>query len=560
MTQNPHVMRLGTFGRQVIGRVLPDVLCIAFVAACAFKLLHDINFIYDVSTNDESNYLIDSVMIAAQRATVLNYAPIYSHWYAAIMKLFGDNALSAYYANYQILTFLLPLSLYGALRVNGARPLLALLSSWLLLIGDGNLYEIKVTAFSATILFIGIAGASLSDNRFVKALVIASFAWIAAFARPEYRLLAVIVLAGGCCWLRQDEWWRRPRNLFLCAASLVVAGVTVFLLLDEKQDPTRLYFAFAQHFADWWGKSHHLGYDPWGHTTEIMTSVFGPIDSISAAVRIHPGLVAHHIFDNVLVLPFRLAQSVFGHVCLLTPSNSLRYCQIESALLPIIGALVAVVTLGRSRVLSFFRDIIRIDRFHLILLAGSAVFLATSALLYPRKHYLLLITALLVYALVLRLETLARMKSWNIPRRPLALAAAGLLLLASTPYLSQNDYYAYHPGGVMEGDPVRLRWLTALQQLRIVAPPSRPFRLVTDFSGISAYMPWVAVVLPKDAAADLELGVLDGILVDDGVRNDGLLADNPRWSGLLRSPEGLGFRRIPLASGDDLLIRIGWGH
>ena len=261
-----------------------------------------------------------------------------------------------------------------------------------------------------------------------------------------------------------------------------------------------------------------------------------------------------------MALPYRLAQSIFGHVCLLTPANSLWHCQMESALLPVIGLAVAVMAVGRQKVFSFCRDMVRIDRFHLILLAASTVFLATSILLYPRKHYLLLITALFFYALVSRLDVLARIKSWTIPSRPLAITAAGMLLLASTPYLSQNDYYAYHVGGVTEGDPARLSWLTALRQLRVIAPAGRPFRLATDFNGIQAYMPWAIPVLPKDAAAELERGGLDAVLVDDSIRSDGELADNARWVGLLRNPEAAGFRRIPLTSGDDLLIRAEWAR
>jgi hypothetical protein len=244
---------------------------------------------------------------------------------------------------------------------------------------------------------------------------------LASYARPEYFLAYVLFSSAFVLVLFLQRTTILARSHL---TALLVFGIFSALLLGVAGLPVgnRSMMAFGQHFSFNWVAWSGSNLNPWTNWEEILSRNFGSANGIPEAFLHNPSAFLAHITEN-----FRKLLSTSSTLVLPTIFPAYRLSKIIAAFL-IISLFVAYSSNVRNNLVERKRPLAVIGLFLLPALASAIV-------IYPRDHYLFLMSVLMViFTAVLLARYPPRQKQAD--HNQLLLIA--LLLIALTPYFADQ--------------------------------------------------------------------------------------------------------------------------
>lgn len=176
-----------------------------------------------VDISDEVFY-IDRALdyLHGKNIAFLDWGPLYSLWYALLLHVKSD-PLQVYFLNLTLLLFLIPILAFFYLLRKGSGPLWALLCSFFLLFMDGNLYfNRRPNHFSLLIILLMLHLLPLCKNRSRQLNLMAFFALILSYVRPEFFLSYLFCSAILFLWISRN-YIRNPLDTdFITESTLFI--------------------------------------------------------------------------------------------------------------------------------------------------------------------------------------------------------------------------------------------------------------------------------------------------------------------------------------------------
>jgi len=369
-------------------RSVPDVVNVLVITAVSLSFTFGLEEVLDIGLRDESAYLWRGVRSEVYEFPPASKAPLYSTWYYVLSFLQPDR-VELYYLNYKILNLLPSLLFYGFLRAGQANSLVALAAACLIVTCQGNLQTWpKVSHFALSILFAGLALASLFKKPSVIFGTVSLAALATSYVRPEY-FVAFLLSTFACFTIALRAKRRRD---YITPSAVVTTAVLVLIIhgFPMGGEGGRRFVAFQQHFSLNWVNWTSSELNPWSDSGQIIRDCFGDAHSATQCALRNPALVLKHILANTKSLPSSAAD------LFLCPSQryggNLWYSKLPNFYFLALLAF-AMLTIGRfsfSRVRSVWRSTMHMTGATVILLTSPLV---ASLLIYPRDHHLLLLTA-----------------------------------------------------------------------------------------------------------------------------------------------------------------------
>jgi len=412
----------------------PSLLMLVIVAAVALKVTIGLHGTFDVYFDDETIYLDGAKFLGKRFLPLAESSPLYPMWYRAL-NVFEPDPLKLYFLNWFVLTASLPLVLYALARRSGA-PLFAAASvSIVWSLSSASMTWPFVSKFATLVLALGALGSTyVRDARIAVALGSVALS-AAAYARPELVLpaaaYAVVVLLW-CLTGLVRRGPRRRRKVALAAAILAVAPpLALRAFFGKVGNPFaygRQFFAFGQHYALNVVEAKGLAIDPWINWLPIAREAFPKAGSIAEAARENPAAFLWHVKRNISLAPYAVRE-------LLQPLPH------EPGVLWRTSKLLLLLTFGWAFVALVLRRPPRLStalaRWLPLLVAVAVATGGSAVLVYPRQHYILPLTLLVLAAVAGACGSpqgasgLARTRPGRALRA--AFVAVALLLVAAIP-------------------------------------------------------------------------------------------------------------------------------
>ena len=226
--------------------------------------------------------------------------------------------------------------------------------------------------------------------------------WLAAGSRAEFTLSAIagsFLAALWILWLLARH--RQPVGGWLWSVISTITGAIVvpILLFLRHGSPlegwNRSFAAFGQHYELRFALP---GDDAWQISGNVLETTFPGATSVTEALLVNPGAFGLHVLQNILLLPLSLG----GHVTGMEPGSLLEPTIAKAMAFVVVASLAVSIVVdprrafGRCRSLS--RGIWVPGRKIATILMGVILLniLVTVVTIYPRPHYLLVPTMLLL--------------------------------------------------------------------------------------------------------------------------------------------------------------------
>ena len=514
----------------IFKKFIPDAVIIIALILAAFKYVYALSDLMDIALFDETTYLARGVMLARDGFPSAEAAPLYALWYF-LLSLAQPDRVQLYYLNAALLTLLLPLALYIALRCYRVSIPVAALAAFLLLIAQVNLSVTpRVNHFALLVLLIALACASLTASLSKRFSIIALGMLLASYARPELyyafilAVLVSIVLA----------WRERKRAAWVWVFVPVLFAIVLERFLGLPLSGTqRAWIAFGQHFALNWASWNKVPVsDAWGDWKNILQENFGDARTLQEIARANPAQFSRHIFTNIATLPANLFSALAIHANLILPFG----WRVQEAW--VLLALVAIALLARYKSI---RAQIRTHRAVLLLIGFICLVpFAITLVIHPRLHYLILLSAFLFFALALLLDMQHPIR--NSARVAIAIGIALVLLTPNARNLLDA-----------QAQPT-LNTIRFLQS----AHPESTMRLLSAERGYETYVPDTRTIAANKKKTNFDAFLrarkINAVLWNDRLANVKRFRNDAEWKKFIADPGAYGYKTITGPDGTRLLI------
>jgi len=371
-----------------------DAALVIVLCLVGYLYTSNIGEFLDIGLYDESVYLNRGVHIWDVFPDPQG-APIYAIWYF-LLSLIQQDTLSLYYMNYKVMTTLLPVMFYIALRSYRVSWVLAFILSIGLLYSAAN-FPVwpKVSHFAIILLLFGFSIAALCSRKVNKAAVMLVTTLLVSYVRPEV-FLSFVLLAALFSFLFFKTIRGAPvYGSTLLLVVLVLTAILVISLGTPMGSGGRSMVAFGQHYSLNWVRWNADKRDPWTSWGDIVESEFGEVSSPAQAVARNPSAVLRHVASNLMVLPSTI-WSMFGNP---HPPNSRLSLAIAVCLL-LTGAFGAV-SLRKQTPLRYMAQLSENWRSSYVTSISVVAIVLPGIIsiifIYPREHYVLIVGVFFVF-------------------------------------------------------------------------------------------------------------------------------------------------------------------
>jgi hypothetical protein len=508
----------------------------------------------DLDGTDETQYLAIGLKMPhdgpPDAHSEVFFAPLYSTWYLALSKLQPD-PIRLVGLNFRLLSILLAWTLFTLLRRAGCSAVASALAAFFLITHDLSLYPAtRSIHFAVLCLAGGIVFALRASTRVRQCCALALGATCAAFARPEYSLLAVAALGAAAVLYALPRFRENPTDWkFLAGAFAVALALVIGFGAPIGAGNDRSFIAFSQHFSLKYIQRHPSDIDPWWNGPVILAQVFGPSHTLLQALRANPHEFLVHLGSNFEEICARLPPLGVSHRNFLLPDGH-RWKMAESLLLG--GVFVALIFVARKRLGAnlrwFFHKAPAIPLFMLgaVGLAFAGMILTSTADRYFFPFVFLGLFFLVT--LLFRSDAPAKEPSAAFVFQPLWLGGFALAILGLTPafsFLDQNitstravlaelGKHSFRDGtGFVEALGMKRMEIFLPRQLHFVHPMNKT----------------------GSFKAFLENGHVGVIHETPYLSHSRNFASDAEWNDFLADPAKFGFSEIPLPFQETLFVR-----
>ncbi len=375
--------------RNQLNRLGPDLVALISLLVCALIYTWGLYEHFDVWLYDESAYLNNGLNLLSALPSGEN-APLYAVWYF-LLSLIQPDLVALYYLNLRILSVLLPLFMYVALRATRSKTILSFVVSLYVLTCWGNyLVWPKVSHFLLLILLMGILLSACVESYFFKTAILATAGLMSAYVRPEF-FIAFCLLAVLLGVLLARRGLKNISVPEIAKAFWIVGiwGVLVSVFSWPIGGGNRSMIAFGQHFAsnyvDWTNDPRNP-ITMWG---EITTENFGLISSPLQAIFANPMAVTRHVWMNIIKFPHAIF-NVFGG------TNSTSHLGMVIIWLALLGLAVITGLLRYQKSAQWIKGAsiskwVQEGRTAFLLLPFLLPTVISIVGIYPRVHYIIIL-------------------------------------------------------------------------------------------------------------------------------------------------------------------------
>ncbi|MFN8237255.1 MAG: hypothetical protein U0T77_03720 [Chitinophagales bacterium] len=519
-------------------RKLPQVLGALLLLVIGIKWSIGLSRHMDILFGDEAEYMRNGLDLF--HVIRNDWGPAYNIWYKFLSFFFSDT-IQLYYANYIIGGIAVAVLLFIALSSLRIHYLTALYISFCFFVSSVNINTWpRVSHFVLLMVLGSIIFISKLNSAAKKCLTFSILLYICSYARPDLFIAFLVVLSLSVFFM-----YREKENLksFLPYLLVLLLAVLFFQLIFGFPSPTykgglnRLYSAFCQHYTMNYKYRTGAHFDAVTEWIEFCKSKFPDCLSITDVIKKHPGEFAANLFFNI------------RHYLLLLFTTSLSFIFPTGIFTGKKAMLVAIILfLSAFGVISFHKEkrshFIHLLNQHKLLLFFLFVFglpsIGMSIIIFPRPHYILLHSLLLVFILALVLQSIFHTVRFNYRLS----VGIGLLLLLIAPDSSAYRYMQF--GKDMDNlcEQKLIRYLESKKD--------KPYMVFTNYLNIT-------YILPKnytEFSTEFELkrgmtfsSVLNNkhvnvILVSSNILENPILKEDTTWNDLMMHPEKYNFKTV----------------
>ncbi len=400
-----------------------DLTCgVILTLTCAVHL-SSLEWVVDLPAWDEADYL--RIGVAWPRAALPDpeWGPLYALWYSALARVVED-PVRLFYESYRLLIALPALALYVCVRRFGASPVISLAGATAFLLGFGGhvIPRSSLLALLVVLTAVALLSRVRTFTRFAAGLALALL--VASLARPEL-FLSFVILAGMAfvslaLHVRKSagsgsrQWLRAAPSVCSWLAFVLVILALAGNPMSDRSNRRR--FAFCQHFALGEVQRQQLDLEPWGQCEAVLARTFGSARSVGEAAASNPKAFATHALHNLAKYPLasigiflREFDHAFVHGGAWVP---IRQMHALTLLTLLGGALLAIARRSRGpRGTQPWRTAVLSEPSTRAAAVAFAVLVPTAAssiLIWPREHYLVLQGVTLFLLIVAVISSLPR--------------------------------------------------------------------------------------------------------------------------------------------------------
>ncbi|MGC9528055.1 MAG: hypothetical protein ACP5D7_21165 [Limnospira sp.] len=527
-----------------------DIIFLVSLLIAGIKLVLNIDRVSDLRMFDETMYLASGLHLLADGLPDPQWGPIYSLWYF-ILSIFTSDPVNLHFLNQQVLPVAIVIALYLCLRTLTVSPAISLATSGLFLMSAILDIDPRPTHFALLILLITLIVATPTRTAIAYFSRLGIGVLLMSYVRPEYALSVVliwaIVIHEMICSFKIEV--NRKRNF----SEIVLFLLSTILLLISIGNPLsggRSWFAFSQHFSLNWAAWHDLRLDPWDHHVDWIPILFEGADNLAEAFWNSPFLLIRHILANFnrylnqsIALLFVSFQS-FGWSAVFV--DKLIFAEIV-----LLALVCRHIVQKRDRILQYLDR----NRWRRLAVTAAVLLLAifpSAILIYPRSHYLVIQSALLLIILAVLFDaTIAESARQNF-KLDRAIAAGSILVLL-TPNLALGWCTAYDWCGIPRNlGAVELPHQNTVNFIRNLNI-EKPVQLLDANGGFATYFgdnyTWI---LPWDKSRDRDIDEFlknnkaDAILVTPTLTGHPNFRGDRQFQNLLKNPQSRGFVEHPI--------------
>jgi len=492
----------------------------------------------DILFGDEAEYMRNGLDLF--RIIRNDWGPAYNIWYKFLSFFFSDT-ISLYYANYIIGGIAVAVLLFIALTSLRIHYLTAFYISFCFFVSSVNINTWpRISHFVLLLVLSSIIFISRLTSNAKKSLTFAILLYICSYARPDLFIAFLIVLSLSLFFM-----YREKENLksFLPYLLVLILSVLFFQFIFGFPSPTykgglnRLYSAFCQHYTMNYKYRTGAHFDAVTEWIEFCKAKFPDCHTITDVVKKYPGEFFAHLVFNIKHYLLLLLTTAFSFIF---PTGIFTGKKALLAAIILLVSVLGIISFQKEKRSHFIQLILK----HRLILFFLVVFglpsIGMSTVIFPRPHYILLHSLLLIFILALLLQSLFH----NITFSYLQSGAMGLLFLLMAPSSSSYRYMQF--GKDMDNlcEQKLIRYLESKKD--------KPYTVFTNYLNIT-------YILPKNYSEfstefELKKGMafssvlkdrhINIILVSSNILENPILKADSTWNDLITHPEKYNFKTV----------------
>ncbi|MCO5230787.1 MAG: hypothetical protein M9958_06490 [Chitinophagales bacterium] len=488
---------------------------------------------------DEANYMKSGMLMPGKFNH--SWGPSYAIWYK-FLSLFEKDTIELYFLNYRWMTILPAAVFFIFLVLSNVRFWTSLGVCLLFLFTDINLpVWPKISHYCISIFLIGLILVKYINAPLIKVAVISLFALNISYARPEFYLSYLVILALWVLALCVKSF--RSKNAII--SSLVLLGIGVLIQLKMGNplfnfNGDRSALAFAQHFMFNYFQWKHIDQDFWITWMTYYQDLFHNASSIKEAYQINPTLFQLHFLTNI--------QNYFSNALLLfsdamLPQQLIHLSLVWRLMILAIGGVLMLLFVSQDKYLENILNGFKRNILVLILLTVMVgPTLISSIVIYPRMHYMLFHFFLLSFIISILV--------FSKPKDVAAIDKKSVILsfiIVCIIWVLMPSTKSYHHFDMWRKETSQAN-LNTVKKLRAYNFTT-PIRLLENEGGMNLFLPnnyiWIRG-FAKDTTwtAYIEREHVDIIYVTPSLTKYPTLKSDSTWYDFKARPEQYGFEKV----------------
>ncbi len=373
--------------------IVKQIIFLLLILLIGIVVTSELHKFLDIKIFDESYYLSNGIR-AFNNFPKAENSPLYSLWYLSL-SLIQPEYIKLYFLNYQILTIINALLLFILLTKNRVSPLISFILSVFFMISSTNFHtEPHVSHLCLSLILLTLI---IILNKKITAKIFAVIIFIvllASYIRPEYYLcfLLLIILNIILVIKRTLVITKSDLRLYIIFFATIIFFHLIFGFMEFNGK--RSYIAFSQHYVVNYNRWNNIPNDPWNNYKDIISNEYKDANSIAEAFLINPYSFLKHIVTNISN-SFHLIMDKSTEVILPNKVFKLHLPQ----RIPLIILFIFITTFYllyrryKEVPVKHFEGKLKLNflQFLVLFFLFIPVILA-SIFIYPRDHYLLLLT------------------------------------------------------------------------------------------------------------------------------------------------------------------------
>ena len=512
-------------------------IAILLLLFCGIKWALGLPAVMDITFGDEAQYLRYGTDLF--HTIHKDWGPSYNIWYK-LLSLFQHNNIRLFYFNYQVTAVLCALLLFIFLRNYDIHVIIAFWLSFCFMFSTTVMDTWpRVSHFAFILLVFGFIITRNCKTLLSKSVWLTAIFFIAAYARPElFPSFLLMCLLTVFIYLKYRESLKSALPAFVFLIAVVIAFFGIYQLpADSYKGINRTYIAFCQHYAINYVLETKANFNPISEWIDFAHRTFGDCRNFSCILKTHPDLVWHNTLLNIqkyLIVLFEFITSLLFPLKIMAKKGLLLF--IWMGILGMVGYL-GINSVSRNKFIKSLKE----NAFILVvMLLFGLPSMATSLLIFPRAHYLLMHALLLIYLIALLLNSIPLFSKI----KPLYFFLICLPFIYKSPQAKKYSYYQMGNDSKQKCNSKLVTYLTEnnnKQQHTVFSNHlSLSMMLPQNYNDFNTEYEFKPGMHFSDIVKDKKI---DYVLVRDILLQDKLLKQDSSWNAFIAQPEAFGFQK-----------------